>query len=102
FGLFAAGFGLLDVVWKDTRGMHKLDFNDIDEDLCFLLQAYTMELEAEVQKLKEQNAELQKKQEQIMEMQQNQVYQDLENPNFCFECTSGYSGKTSNVSTRME
>ncbi|CAD6265195.1 unnamed protein product [Miscanthus lutarioriparius] len=36
-------------------------------------QAYTMELEAEVQKLKEQNAELQKKQEEIMEMQKNQV-----------------------------
>ncbi|RLN04831.1 hypothetical protein C2845_PM13G19990 [Panicum miliaceum] len=35
-------------------------------------QAYTMELEAEVQKLKELNAELQKKQEEIMEMQKNQ------------------------------
>uniref|UniRef100_A0A0E0LVU9 BZIP domain-containing protein n=1 Tax=Oryza punctata TaxID=4537 RepID=A0A0E0LVU9_ORYPU len=34
-------------------------------------QAYTMELEAEVQKLKEQNMELQKKQEEIMEMQKN-------------------------------
>ncbi|KAF0900554.1 hypothetical protein E2562_032644 [Oryza meyeriana var. granulata] len=32
-------------------------------------QAYTMELEAEVQKLKEQNMELQKKQEEMMEMQ---------------------------------
>ncbi|KAJ6810671.1 bZIP transcription factor TRAB1-like [Iris pallida] len=36
-------------------------------------QAYTMELEAEVAKLKEQNEELQKKQEEIMEMQKNQV-----------------------------
>ncbi|KAL6647429.1 hypothetical protein ACP70R_014866 [Stipagrostis hirtigluma subsp. patula] len=35
-------------------------------------QAYTMELEAEVQKLKELNAELQKKQEEMMEMQKNQ------------------------------
>ncbi|KAL6858814.1 hypothetical protein ACP4OV_017816 [Aristida adscensionis] len=35
-------------------------------------QAYTMELEAEVQKLKEQNAELQKKQDEMMEMQKNQ------------------------------
>eukprot|EP00262_Sarcandra_glabra_P007488 TRINITY_DN20332_c0_g1_i1.p1 TRINITY_DN20332_c0_g1~~TRINITY_DN20332_c0_g1_i1.p1 ORF type:complete len:376 (+),score=67.05 TRINITY_DN20332_c0_g1_i1:150-1130(+) len=36
-------------------------------------QAYTMELEAEVAKLKEENEELQKKQAQIMEMQKNQV-----------------------------
>ncbi|KAL4300896.1 hypothetical protein AHAS_Ahas17G0246700 [Arachis hypogaea] len=35
-------------------------------------QAYTMELEAEVQKLKEENQELQKKQEEIMEIQKNQ------------------------------
>ncbi|XP_058089526.1 bZIP transcription factor 46 isoform X2 [Magnolia sinica] len=35
-------------------------------------QAYTMELEAEVAKLKEENNELQKKQAQIMEMQKNQ------------------------------
>ncbi|TVU05561.1 hypothetical protein EJB05_48727 [Eragrostis curvula] len=32
-------------------------------------KAYTMELEAEVQKLKELNEELQKKQEEMMEMQ---------------------------------
>jgi len=32
-----------------------------------------MELEAEVQKLKELKAELQKKQEEMMEMQKNQV-----------------------------
>ncbi|XP_008794151.1 bZIP transcription factor 46-like [Phoenix dactylifera] len=36
-------------------------------------QAYTMELEAEVAKLKEQNQELQKKQEEMMEMQKNKV-----------------------------
>lgn len=36
-------------------------------------QAYTMELEAEVAKLKEENEELQKKQEEIMELQKNQV-----------------------------
>nr|AEQ28124.1 ABA response element binding protein 1 [Arachis hypogaea] len=35
-------------------------------------QAYTFELEAEVQKLKEINKELQKKQEEMMEMQKNQ------------------------------
>ncbi|KAL5221897.1 hypothetical protein ABZP36_026610 [Zizania latifolia] len=37
-------------------------------------QAYTMELEAEVQKLKEQNKELQKKQDEMMEMQKKQCY----------------------------
>jgi len=36
-------------------------------------QAYTMELEQEVAKLKEENEELQKKQEEILEMQKNQV-----------------------------
>ncbi|XP_010939413.1 ABSCISIC ACID-INSENSITIVE 5-like protein 5 isoform X2 [Elaeis guineensis] len=35
-------------------------------------QAYTMELEAEVAKLKAQNQDLQKKQEEMMEMQKNQ------------------------------
>ncbi|GAU42194.1 hypothetical protein TSUD_305390 [Trifolium subterraneum] len=38
-------------------------------------QAYTMELEAEVAKLKEENEELQKKQEEIMEIQKNQMSQ---------------------------
>ncbi|KAJ4732453.1 Abscisic acid responsive elements-binding factor 2 [Rhynchospora pubera] len=36
-------------------------------------QAYTMELEAEVAKLKEQNKELQKKQDEMMKLQKNQV-----------------------------
>lgn len=36
-------------------------------------QAYTMELEAEVAQLKEENEELQRKQAEIMEMQRNQV-----------------------------
>nr|AYM94133.1 ABF2 [Litchi chinensis] len=36
-------------------------------------QAYTMELEAEVAKLKEENQELRQKQEEMMEMQKNQV-----------------------------
>lgn len=36
-------------------------------------QAYTMELEAEVAKLKEENEELRKKQDEMMEMQKNQV-----------------------------
>jgi ABA responsive element binding factor len=36
-------------------------------------QAYTMELEAEVAKLKEENQELRKRQAEIMEMQKNQV-----------------------------
>jgi len=43
-------------------------------------QAYTMELEAEVQKLKELKAELQKKQEEMMEMQKNQVLEVVSNP----------------------
>ncbi|URE32312.1 BZIP transcription factor [Musa troglodytarum] len=38
-------------------------------------QAYTMELEAEVAKLKELNQELQKKQVEMMEMKKNQVLQ---------------------------
>lgn len=41
-------------------------------------QAYTMELEAEVSKLKEQNQELQKKQAEIMEMQKNQVMEMID------------------------
>ncbi|RVW40518.1 Abscisic acid-insensitive 5-like protein 6 [Vitis vinifera] len=36
-------------------------------------KAYTMELEAEVAKLKEKNEELEKKQAEMMEMQKNQV-----------------------------
>ncbi|KAG5548158.1 hypothetical protein RHGRI_013753 [Rhododendron griersonianum] len=36
-------------------------------------QAYTLELEAEIEKLKEINQELQKKQEEIVEMQKNQA-----------------------------
>lgn len=36
-------------------------------------QAYTMELEAEVAKLKEENEELERKQEEMLEMQKNQV-----------------------------
>nr|XP_027094182.1 bZIP transcription factor 46-like [Coffea arabica]XP_027094183.1 bZIP transcription factor 46-like [Coffea arabica] len=40
-------------------------------------QAYTMELEAEVAKLKEDNQELQKKQAEIMEMQKNQVMEEM-------------------------
>ncbi|CAM8938469.1 unnamed protein product [Rhodiola kirilowii] len=42
-------------------------------------QAYTMELEAEVAKLKEENQELQKKQAEIMEMQKNQVLEMMNN-----------------------
>ncbi|KAG6470905.1 ABSCISIC ACID-INSENSITIVE 5-like protein 5 [Zingiber officinale] len=38
-------------------------------------QAYTMELEAEVAKLKEQNQELLKKQTEMMEIQKNQILQ---------------------------
>ncbi|KAF5444373.1 hypothetical protein F2P56_036855 [Juglans regia] len=40
-------------------------------------QAYTLELEAEVAKLKEMNQELQEKQEEIMEMQNNQVLDQM-------------------------
>ncbi|KAM7279815.1 hypothetical protein ACFE04_006949 [Oxalis oulophora] len=39
----------------------------------FVKVAYTMELEQEVAKLKEENQQLQKKQEEIMEMQKNQA-----------------------------
>ncbi|XP_019417059.1 PREDICTED: ABSCISIC ACID-INSENSITIVE 5-like protein 5 [Lupinus angustifolius] len=41
-------------------------------------QAYTMELEAEIAKLKEENQELQKKQEEIMEIQKNQVMEMID------------------------
>ncbi|MQL82445.1 hypothetical protein Taro_014924 [Colocasia esculenta] len=40
-------------------------------------QAYTMELEAEVAKLKEQNEELQKKQAEILEMQKSQIMEAI-------------------------
>ncbi|TVU09802.1 hypothetical protein EJB05_43298 [Eragrostis curvula] len=43
-------------------------------------QAYTMELEAEVQKLKEQNKELERKQEELKESQKNEVPEMLKNP----------------------
>lgn len=40
-------------------------------------QAYTLELEAEVAKLKEMNEELQKKQEEIMEVQKDQMLETM-------------------------
>ncbi|KAF8020293.1 hypothetical protein BT93_G0871 [Corymbia citriodora subsp. variegata] len=40
-------------------------------------QAYTLELEAEVQKLKELNEELQKKQDELMEMQKSQILEKV-------------------------
>ncbi|XP_043710668.1 bZIP transcription factor TRAB1-like isoform X2 [Telopea speciosissima] len=40
-------------------------------------QAYTMELEAEVAKLKEENQKLQEKQAEIMEMQKNQILEKM-------------------------
>ncbi|PON69081.1 Basic-leucine zipper transcription factor [Parasponia andersonii] len=40
-------------------------------------QAYTLELEAEVAKLKEMNEELQRKQEEFMEMQKNQILETM-------------------------
>lgn len=43
-------------------------------------QAYTLELEAEVAKLKELNHALLKKQEEIMEMQKNQVVEKIKMP----------------------
>ncbi|RCV11966.1 hypothetical protein SEVIR_2G239700v4 [Setaria viridis] len=43
-------------------------------------QAYTMELEAEVQKLKELNQELERKQAEIMEMQKNELPEMLKDP----------------------
>ncbi|GMI82638.1 ABSCISIC ACID RESPONSIVE ELEMENTS-BINDING PROTEIN 2 [Hibiscus trionum] len=41
-------------------------------------QAYTMELEAEVAKLKEENQELQKKQAELIEMQKNQAIERMD------------------------
>ncbi|KAF7126294.1 hypothetical protein RHSIM_Rhsim11G0165000 [Rhododendron simsii] len=43
-------------------------------------QAYTLELEAEVAKLKEMNQELQRKQEEIMAMQKNQISETMNTP----------------------
>ncbi|GKV01568.1 hypothetical protein SLEP1_g14115 [Rubroshorea leprosula] len=48
--------------------------------LLDLWQAYTLELEAEVAKLKELNEELQRKQEEMMEMQKNQILEKLRLP----------------------
>ncbi|VAI33057.1 unnamed protein product [Triticum turgidum subsp. durum] len=46
-------------------------------------QAYTMELEAEVQKLKDLNEELVRKQKEILEMQKREVIDCLSSiPNF--------------------
>ncbi|RRT78605.1 hypothetical protein B296_00014016 [Ensete ventricosum] len=45
------------------------------------ITAYTMELEAEVAKLKEQNQELQKKQAEMLEMQKNQALQMISQQN---------------------
>ncbi|XP_073142458.1 ABSCISIC ACID-INSENSITIVE 5-like protein 5 [Henckelia pumila] len=41
-------------------------------------QAYTMELEAEIAKLKEENDELRKKQAEMLEMQRNQVLETMD------------------------
>ncbi|XP_038722426.1 bZIP transcription factor TRAB1-like [Tripterygium wilfordii] len=43
-------------------------------------QAYTLELEAEIAKLKESNEELQRKQVEIMEMQKNQIIESVHRP----------------------
>ncbi|XP_078432489.1 bZIP transcription factor TRAB1-like [Wolffia australiana] len=43
-------------------------------------QAYTMELEAEIAKLKEQNAQLQRKQEEYLMMQKNQAMEKMNQP----------------------
>ncbi|KAL7118975.1 hypothetical protein ACP275_02G034700 [Erythranthe tilingii] len=40
-------------------------------------QAYTLELESEIAKLKEKNQELQKKQEELVEMQKNQILESM-------------------------
>ncbi|KAF8377545.1 hypothetical protein HHK36_030927 [Tetracentron sinense] len=58
-------------------------------------QAYTMELEAEVAKLKEENQELQKKQAVVMEMQKNQV----DGP---FSCLGGDESATRSQKTMLE
>ncbi|KAK4437889.1 ABSCISIC ACID-INSENSITIVE 5-like protein 7 [Sesamum alatum] len=43
-------------------------------------QAYTLELEAEVAKLREMNQELRKKQEEFLEMQKNQILETMNKP----------------------
>ncbi|KAL2537513.1 ABSCISIC ACID-INSENSITIVE 5-like protein 5 [Forsythia ovata] len=43
-------------------------------------QAYTLELEAEIAKLREMNQELQKKQAEFMEMQKNQILETVNTP----------------------
>ncbi|KAG8368381.1 hypothetical protein BUALT_Bualt15G0039600 [Buddleja alternifolia] len=43
-------------------------------------QAYTLELEAEVAKLREMNQELRKKQEEFVEMQKNQILETMNKP----------------------
>lgn len=43
-------------------------------------QAYTLELEAEVAKLREQNQDLWKKQEEFVEMQKNQILETMNKP----------------------
>ncbi|KAL0356837.1 UNVERIFIED_CONTAM: ABSCISIC ACID-INSENSITIVE 5-like protein 6 [Sesamum calycinum] len=43
-------------------------------------QAYTLELEAEVAKLRELNQELRKKQEEFLEMQKNQIFETMNKP----------------------
>ncbi|KAF5745621.1 ABSCISIC ACID-INSENSITIVE 5-like protein 7 [Tripterygium wilfordii] len=43
-------------------------------------QAYTLELEAEIAKLKELNQELQRKQVEIMEMQKDQILESVQRP----------------------
>ncbi|XP_047957187.1 ABSCISIC ACID-INSENSITIVE 5-like protein 6 [Salvia hispanica] len=50
----------------------KVTLHETLRDLI-LHKAYTMELEAEVAKLKEENEQLQKKQAEIMEVQKNQA-----------------------------
>ncbi|CAN1133453.1 ABSCISIC ACID-INSENSITIVE 5-like protein 6 [Linum perenne] len=43
-------------------------------------QAYTLELEAEIAKLKEMNEELERKQDEIMQMQKNQFLEKMNHP----------------------
>ncbi|KAL2512150.1 ABSCISIC ACID-INSENSITIVE 5-like protein 5 [Abeliophyllum distichum] len=43
-------------------------------------QAYTLELEAEIAKLREMNQELQKKQAELVEMQKNQILENVNTP----------------------
>ncbi|KAF2613871.1 hypothetical protein F2Q70_00010154 [Brassica cretica] len=52
----------------------------LNEDHDQLIEAYTLELEAEIEKLKKVNQKLQGKQAEMMEMQKNEVNEPSKQP----------------------